>query len=91
MRDAMIASGMNAAYDRGWVTQTKWVVNPGNIVEGIKGITNSGAGPDKTVSYATCHDNYTLHDRVRTADVANTDIKPENYKPEAEIEKMNTL
>ena len=91
MRDAMICSGMNAAYDRGWVTQTKWVVNPANIIQGIKGITNAGAGPDKTVSYATCHDNYTLHDRAVTADVSNTDIAPENYKTEAELEKMNAL
>ena len=91
MRDALISGGLTADYSRRWATQNKWVVDPQSVVTGLKGITTDGVGPDKTVSYATCHDNYTLHDRVRVADTSNTDTLPENYLSEEIIEKMNCL
>ena len=91
LRDALISGGLVADYARRWATQTKWIVDPSSVAKGMKGITIDGVGPDKTVSYVTCHDNYTLHDRLRVADTANTDIKPENYMSEEDIEKANAL
>ncbi len=90
-RDSLISGGMTADYSRRWATQTKWVVDPSSVANGMKGITMTGVGPDKTVSYVTCHDNYTLHDRARVADIANTDIAPKDYETEETLEKINAL
>ena len=72
MRDALIKGGLNAASATGWVTDpntaNKTDVNA--IVKGIAGITaasNEINDPNKTVNYVTCHDNYTLIDRVKLA------------------------
>ena len=84
MRDEMIKSGMNTVGNKGWVTQSSYMTPNDSIVKGIQGITPIGkgnAGPEKTVSYATCHDNYTLHDRCVVAGITD----------ETTIEKMNTL
>ncbi len=77
MRDAMIKSGMNAVTSKGWVTNNSKVVTTdlNKIIAGLKG-TTAGSGytisdPNKTVTYATCHDNYTLYDRIRKAGVTN--------------------
>ena len=91
LRDSLISGGLTADYSRRWATQTKWVIDPQSVATGMKGITMNGVGPDKTVSYVTCHDNYTIHDRVRVADTSNTDIKPENYLDEDTMEKINAL
>ena len=86
MRDKMIASGMSLEGNRGWINQTKWVISPEDIVAGIKGITGSLSvktdDPNKTVNYVTCHDNYTLHDRILVSGV-EYDIST--------YEKMNVL
>ena len=70
MRDALIKGGLHAASEQGWVTdysQTS-AADVKTIVAGLKGTTaNNGvtiADPDKTVNYVTCHDNYTLRDRL---------------------------
>lgn len=70
MRDALIKGGLHAASEQGWVTdysQTS-AADVKTIVAGLKGTTaNNGvtiADPDKTVNYVTCHDNYTLKDRM---------------------------
>lgn len=82
MRDEMIKSGMNTVGNKGWVTQDQYMTPNADIVKGIKGQTgNATSDPNKTVSYATCHDNYTLHDRCVVAGITD----------EALIEKMNTL
>ena len=92
MRDAMLKSGMNRSYDRGWTTQNKWTTPTYEIVDGLKGITTGKTDdPNKTINYATCHDNYTIHDRCVVADTTNTDIKPENYMSEETMEKVSNL
>ena len=92
LRDSMIAGGLAAIYGRQWVTQTKYSVAPNDVATGMKGITKGSTDDvDKAVSYVTCHDNYTMHDRVVAADLGNSDIALEDYKTEDVIEKMNAL
>ena len=72
MRDALIKGGLNAASATGWVTDpnTANTTDVNAIVKGIAGITaasNEINDPNKTVNYVTCHDNYTLIDRVKLA------------------------
>ena len=73
MRDALIAGGMKGADELGWITETKasklnnTLLN--KITDGLKGFTRVSATSVindlyKTVNYVTCHDNYTLHDRI---------------------------
>lgn len=71
MRDALIRGGLSADNELGWVTDQKSKISAdyiNKLLKGIKGETFSGAAdiadPDKSVSYVTCHDNYTLYDRV---------------------------
>lgn len=92
IRDSLISGGLAPLYSRTWVTQTKYPVAPTDVVPGIQGKMGSNSSdPNKAVTYVTCHDNYTLHDRVVTADLANTSIEAQNYKSEATIKKMNAL
>lgn len=70
MRDAMIKSGMKGFSEVGWVTGTKTnnKSDLASIVAGLQGTTKGSsvtiADPNKTVNYATCHDNFTLYDRI---------------------------
>ncbi len=80
-RDAMIMSGMKELGNKGWVDQTAYAVEAPKIVNGLKGITFGEVGPDKTVTYASCHDNYTLHDRIMVAGIEG----------EATIKQMSML
>lgn len=73
MRDALIAGGMKGADELGWITETaaKNLTNTllNKITDGLKGYTRISATSVindmyKTVNYVTCHDNYTLHDRI---------------------------
>ena len=69
LRDGMLKGGLNPSSTLGWATETTYAhANEANqIAQGIKGTTLSDGtvnDPDKTVNYATCHDNYTLHDRI---------------------------
>lgn len=85
MRDALIKGGLNAVTDLGWVTNASKTTSMTDVSYGIKGITNSAkriSDPDKTVNYVTCHDNYTLHDRVK--------VTNKNYSDDV-IKKMNIL
>ncbi|MCH5159587.1 MAG: type I pullulanase [Clostridiales bacterium] len=62
MRDALIAGGLKAATDKAWATGGSGTTD---IVNGLKGYTGSSIKDlYKTVNYVTCHDNYTLHDRI---------------------------
>lgn len=87
MRDALIKGGLNAATDKGWVTASSGVnaSDLSAIVSGIKGATRLASGeindPNKTVNYVTCHDNYTLYDRIKAAGITD----------EATIKKMAML
>jgi pullulanase len=72
MRDALIKGGMNGSSALGWITDMDYPhkADLKNIAEGLKGTTDSAtiiADPDKTTNYVTCHDNYTLYDRVVVA------------------------
>lgn len=69
MRDALIKSGMKGKTETGWITNMS-SVNSGDvnaILKGMQGITAGSVSinsPDRTVNYVTCHDNYTLYDRI---------------------------
>ena len=78
IRDGLIKGGLNSKESLGWVTGTaneKSDVNA--IVQGISGITAAAAytisDPNKSVTYATCHDNYTLWDRCVAAGIKDED------------------
>ena len=80
MRDALIKGGLNSPSAQGWVTNVRSVnsTDVNAIKKGISGSTASNpeiADPNKTVNYVTCHDNYTLFDRVQkaTQDVESED------------------
>ncbi len=91
IRDGLIKGGLSGDKELGWITDTK--AGPDNIdasriLHGIKGATYSGAvaieDPDKTVNYVTCHDNYTLADRIAATGT-------EESKDPTTVEKMNAL
>lgn len=78
-RDALIKSGMNAVSAKGWVTD-EGKISQGDVdklLAGFKGGTKGDgyliADPDKNIIYATCHDNYTLYDRIKQAGVRDKD------------------
>ena len=79
MRDAMIKGGLNDKAAKGWITNNEIVsvTDVVNIISGINGETynsnNSISDPNKNVIYATCHDNYTLYDRIKAAGINNED------------------
>lgn len=86
MRDALIKSGLNPAASKGWVTNAVSVSKEDvqKIVAGLQGITLGAAritDPNRTVNYVTCHDNYTLYDRMKAAGVTH----------EATVRKMAML
>ena len=72
MRDALIKGGMNAAEKTGWVTTGPYNSDDFNkILYGMMGAVDVGSmqidDMTKVVNYVTCHDNYTLYDRVYAA------------------------
>ncbi len=74
MRDALIKGGMSGKTEKGWVntSSTTSATDMTKITSGIKGFTNSNiADPNKTVNYVTCHDNYTLVDRMEAAGITS--------------------
>ncbi len=69
MRDALIMGGLHGPSELGWITGTALSKpNLESIEEGIMGNTVGGASkiydPDRTTNYVTCHDNFTLYDRI---------------------------
>ena len=78
MRDALIKGGLNAKTAKGWVTKTESVssVDVEKIVAGMQGNTLGSvaiSNPNRTVNYVTCHDNYTLYDRIKAAGITDED------------------
>ncbi len=76
MRDALIKGGLSGDSDTGWVTNRLTVSggDMGSIIHGLKGETNySITNPNTTVNYVTCHDNYTLYDRIKAAGIKDED------------------
>ena len=46
------------------------------MTAGIKGLVlanNTTYAPEKCVNYVTCHDNYTLYDRIKAAGIKDED------------------
>ena len=76
MRDGLIKGGLNPKDATGWITGTTAnALDLEAVKAGINGITKSTAvsieDADKTVSYVTCHDNYTLYDRCKAAGITD--------------------
>ncbi len=72
MRDSLIKGGLSGVTEKGWVNGNTSTVNA--LINGLKGITLANVtDPTKSISYVTCHDNYTLHDRLKAAGATNPD------------------
>ena len=76
MRDALIRGGLHSPTELGWVNGTK--IGGEDLLaikNGINGITYNLAytieDEDRTVNYVTCHDNFTLYDRMKAAGVTD--------------------
>ena len=84
LRDALIKGGLSAETDKGWITNDSSGVlaDYSNVVSGIKGYTGTfSQDPSKATNYVTCHDNFTLYDRIVAAGITD----------ETKIKKMATL
>ncbi len=76
MRDALIKGGLNSAASKGWITNNEKITaaDVSKILQGLQGITNKYiTDPNQTVNYVTCHDNYTLYDRIKAAGITDED------------------
>ena len=74
MRDALIKGGLSGEKEKGWITNDTNIASTdvAKIVKGINGETaNATNDPNKTVNYVTCHDNYTLYDRIEAAGITD--------------------
>lgn len=73
IRDSLIKGGLNKDTDLGFVSNDKLVDRHDfiDLVKGINGYINDNKDYNKTVNYVTCHDNYTLYDRLKAAGVNN--------------------
>lgn len=74
MRDALIKGGMNGVSSKGWITNTTKAnsADVNKILQGLQGATNRHiTDPNQTVNYVTCHDNYTLYDRIKKAGITD--------------------
>lgn len=74
MRDALIKGGMNGVSSKGWITNTTKAnsADVNKIMQGLQGATNCHiTDPNQTVNYVTCHDNYTLYDRIKKAGITD--------------------
>ena len=85
LRDVLIKGGLSKPSEKGWITDNKKVdlKNVTDIANGIVGniLGKANYDPKKCINYVTCHDNYTLYDRIVAAGI----------KDEAIIKKMATL
>lgn len=76
MRDALIKGGLNSKASKGWITNDTKVTSTdvNKILQGLQGATNRYiTDPNQTVNYVTCHDNYTLYDRIKAAGITDED------------------
>lgn len=85
IRDALIKGGLSGADEKGWITDNSAVniADVSNIANGLVGniLGLEGYDPSQSVNYVTCHDNYTLYDRIKAAGITD----------EATIKKMAML
>lgn len=75
LRDALIKGGLSAKTEKGWVTESTKTSSTTSIVNGLKGFIMNGISndPSLAVNYVTCHDNYTLYDRIKAAGITDED------------------
>ena len=92
MRDALVKSGMKGVTETGaaYSQLPSLVVADMQAMEaGLKGFTKSAGlvqDSSKTVNYVTCHDNYTIDDRILAYEANNENAKKTD---EATRAKMN--
>lgn len=68
IRDALIKGGLSGDHELAWSIDPKGKGNASAVINGIKGQTGvMNYDPNKAVTYASCHDNYTLYDRAYMA------------------------
>lgn len=73
MRDSLIKGGLSGIAEKGWVNGN--TSEASRLIRGLKGITiASVTDPNKSIAYVTCHDNYTLYDRLKAAGEYNPEI-----------------
>ena len=90
IRDALIKGGLAADSELGWVSDKENRLSTPDVnclLSGIRGVTEGDVtieDPDKAVTYVTCHDNYTLYDRM----IATKKFTKDD---EEEIKKINVL
>lgn len=74
IRDALIKGGLSAPTEKGWITNTTSAGSISDIISGIQGVIVSGnikTEPEKCINYVTCHDNYTLYDRIKASGITD--------------------
>ena len=76
MRDALIKGGLSGVGEKGWITNASSVNSSDvmNIKSGIIGLELAGNAKleaEKCINYVTCHDNYTLYDRIKAAGITD--------------------
>jgi pullulanase len=76
MRDALIKGGLSGVSEKGWITNSTNINSSDvmNIKAGLTGLVlagNSKIEAEKCINYVTCHDNYTLYDRIKAAGITN--------------------
>lgn len=73
IRDSLIKGGLNDDSELGFVSSDSKVKTEdfNDLIKGINGYINDNLDYTKTVNYVTCHDNYTLYDRLKSAKVKN--------------------
>ncbi len=75
LRDELVKGGMSDKSSLSWISNdvSGLTTNYDSLIGGIQGKTvvtnNLIGGPEKTINYATCHDNYTLFDRFQAAGI----------------------
>lgn len=86
-RDALIKGGMSQPTEKGWAINLESVLtgDEENVKRGISGKTGTiNTDPLKSTAYVTCHDNYTLYDRIQAA-YASADGSDTSQVPSDEI------
>ena len=78
MRDELVKGGLNPKNALSWISNINSnKATMATLVAGIQGITKVNGvvmpGPEYTINYATCHDNYTLTDRFLAAGIKHVD------------------
>ena len=71
-RDELVKGGLNSARSLSWISDTSYNrTNMDILTAGIRGIarvnTTNQIKPENSVTYVTCHDNYTLYDRFKAS------------------------